>query len=807
MMKRVATVLVILFMAASAHAFFLHGSVPFPGCSFTSSSSTGSCISTLNTSQYLSASGYSIQFSTTDPYGDCTSWSHTNCLYVWQTGTPSGSPWYPIVGNVTSRIPSIVVTKAILCNGDTTPSGNHFYYSVNDYGGAITWFSINASSIYQTIQPCSGIAQYGDFVVNGTTNYYSLTSACSAATANGTVEAKAMPNGMPFWSSDNGRTSLTGCLINQAGVTVTLDSGYISVAGSCDGGAGGSFCVNAANVTISGAGAEVSGFDEATVNDAINMKRDLANNTTIEGSTGNYLVIDCLPAFGGNDSILSGANVGTTTISHVKVQRCGGGVSGAHSVYLSWGGDPVPNPTYCHTVSDFLVVDSAGDTPAVKFDDQCENAQGTLINSAVYCTSSGAGGQCSENQPYDEQCGGNQLVQNNLLEQYGSIASSPDASYMAKVAWGYLGIGGCPLYPTSGTDAIRFDKDIFIYDGVKDLISGGTVWTVCGGYYAHQYCNANSPGSNVSSSTTLTVGTGFKQLSVPAGTSIIDGAPVTITNGANSMLGTVVMGYSCGRDAGVFTCFTGAISGSTLTVSATDNGPTGEQCGTYAASGSVSCTLAVGEVVSGTGVPASTIITAQITGSSGDTCPAADCNGQKGTYSISTSGTVLAEYMGAHGYDSVSGNLLIYSSTASGSGSFNSWTVNYNKATGVCVTSSEIIAGFNSGNPSNQNSQMIMGPGDYTDSGCTGVGADTNTYYDTANATTHNGRYDACAVLSQIANSGWTNCNTAPNSHGAFPYVPDYTQNPPTQAAQAAEAATLGCSGAGTAASPITACP
>lgn len=785
------------------------GSVTPPtNCLFTGSTTSGSCISTGNTSQFLSSgSGFSIEFSTTDPFSDCASWSHTNCLYVWQTSTPSGSPWYPVGGIISGHDTSIAIAKAILCNGDTTPSGNHFYYMVNDYGGATTWFSINGSSIYQTAAPCSGATHFNYFAANGAFNYASLTDACSSVTASGTVEAKAMPAGVPFWSSNTGRPALTQCLVSVAGVVVTLDSGYISVGGSCDGGAGGALCVNAANVTINGAGAEVSGFDEAIANNAINMKRDLANNTTIEGTAGNYFVIDCLPSFGGgNDSIESGANVGNTTIAHVKIQNCGGGVSGAHSVYLSWGGDPFPSSTFCHTVSDLLVIDSAGDTPAIKFDDQCESGQGTLIDSAIYCTSSGAGGQCSENQPYDEQCGGNQLVQNNLLEQYGSIASSPDASYMAKVAWGYLGIGGCPNYPTSGTDAIRFDKDIFIYDGVKDLIAGGTVTTACGGFYAHQYCNANSSGSNVTSTTSLTVGTGFRQLMVPPGTAILDGTPVTIFNGANSMLGTVDMGYSCGRDAGVYTCFTGAISGSVLTVSATDNGPTGEQCGTYANT-TVSCTLAVGQVVSGTSVPASTIITAQLTGSSGDTCPAADCNGQKGTYSISTSGTVSAEFMGAHGYDSASGNLLVYVSTIAGSGSFNSWTVNYNKATGVCVTNSEIIGSFNSGNPSSDNSQMIMGQGDYTDSGCTGTGSDTNTYYDTANATTHNGRHDACAVLSQIANSGWTNCNTAPNSHGAFPYVPDYTQNPPTQATQAAEAATLGCSGAGTAASPITACP
>lgn len=796
-------------MASTSQAFLIRGGTPATSCLFTGSTNSGSCISTANTSQYLSSgSGYSVEWTTTDPQEKCFSNSPT-CLYVYQTNTPSGSAWYPINGIITVINGKNVVTATgitILCNGDTTPSGNHFYYSVNDLNSSTTWFSVNTNQVYQTVSPCSGNAQYNDFVVNGTTGYGSLNSACGNATASGTIEAKPMPTGMPFWSGSSGASvGPNGCVMTKSGVTITLDSGFKWFGGDCDGGAGGIICVNASNVTISGAGATIGGVNEAVAGNVINMKTGDAFDTIIEGASGNPLVLDCLSqTLAGDDSIESGANVGNTTISHVLVQNCGGGVSGSHSVYLSWGGNVIPASTYSHTVTDLQVVNSGGDTPAVKFDDQCEAAQCSAINLAVYCTT--ASGECSQNQPYDQQCGGNQLVQNSLLETHGDTFSNQDASYMAKIAWGYLGFGGCAIYPTTGTDATHFDKDIVIYDGTKDIISGAVVIVGCGSGYAHTGCAANQAASTVTSTTSLTIATGFQQLTVPASTSISDGAPVTITNGSNSMLATVVMGYDCTTPAGANFCVKASISGTTLSVTTVDTGPTGEACGVYKGT-NVSCTLAPGETLTGTGIPAHTTILSQLTGSSGDSCPAADCNGQVGTYLISNSASVSSEFMGAIGYDSGVGNLLVYVSSISGSGSFSSWTVGYNRHTGFCVTNSEIIGSFNSSDGS-INSQMTIGSGVYTDTGCTtSTGTDSNTYYDTASAVTHNGRHDACAVLSQIANSGWINCNTAPNSHGAFPYVPDYTQNPPTQAAQAAEAATLGCSGAGTFASPITGCP
>ena len=107
---------------------------------------------------------------------------------------------------------------------------------------------------------------------------------------------------------------------------------------------------------------------------------------------------------------------------------------------------------------------------------------------------------------------------------------------------------------------------------------------------------------------------------------------------------------------------------------------------------------------------------------------------------------------------------------------------------------------------------LATGSGVYTDTGCTTAsGTDSNTYYGGITGTS-GGRLNACKVLlaaaiADSANYGWNSCNTSPNVNGAFPFVADYTKNPPSHARQVSEAATLGCTGSGTISNPITSCP
>ena len=108
--------------------------------------------------------------------------------------------------------------------------------------------------------------------------------------------------------------------------------------------------------------------------------------------------------------------------------------------------------------------------------------------------------------------------------------------------------------------------------------------------------------------------------------------------------------------------------------------------------------------------------------------------------------------------------------------------------TTACITNSQIVD-----NSTDQTELLEAGPSVFVDSGCTGSGPDTNTYYAGAGG----GRGFACGVATNWPTDGH-NC--------AFPYVPQYIAQNETHDQLVAQAHAAGRCGEGTRGDPIRDC-
>lgn len=683
-----------------ASGFLPRGGTPAPalGCTYLGPATNRSCIQPPDFTDYLEATN--------------TDSSHHFAVYSSNSGAVcSANPAVnPYCLNLEFTTPPDTVwidfgfsTKAVLCNGQQGGSGNFIdvaYAPFSGFGSASAWFmgyDTGGTVQYYQVPPNCGNASLG--FVNHTTagSYASFGDLCSGSSVLGSnagihngdsIEAPAMPTGVPYWTSEG--FSGPTCKIINSGVTLTLDSGFKMFGGSCDGGAGGEICINAANVTVNGAGATVG--LSSSGNNQINMLADTGVNPTFNGASGNPLVMDCQGLSGqaqagaAAEGFQSGRRVGLVTVSHMKIQNCGN----IHAIYLGWGpsGAVPSDPTYCHAFTDVVVKDVYGDAPAIKFDDTCGNQQGTAVNIAVYCTIEGNPSlNCDENQPYDNQCGGWHSITDSYFEMYGQPGSN-DQWVFAKLNWGPFGIQGCPNTP-GVTNSIRFDKDVFTFDGFAYApggLSGGLV-VICGSAHTGNDCNANAATASTTSSSTLTIGTGTVSLTVGTGIA----APQSFT-------------------------------------------------------------------ISQVGTPA---------------------NFMKATLTS---------------YNSSTGALVGTVYATGGSGTASSWNVVGDPHVAVCVTNSQLVGNYTS--ITGVTVPFTMGPGVYVDSGCTGSGPDTNTYYATSNGS--GGRAAVCSQTNWSAGSG-TNC--------AWPFVPAYlsdASDPHDKQVEMARAA--GFCGEGTNTDPIREC-
>lgn len=147
------------------------------------------------------------------------------------------------------------------------------------------------------------------------------------------------------------------------------------------------------------------------------------------------------------------------------------------------------------------------------------------------------------------------------------------------------------------------------------------------------------------------------------------------------------------------------------------------------------------------------------------------------------------------GYTASTGQLQVSVLQANGAGTFASWNVVTAPHAAVCITNSQIVEDdTNYPGPSHN---LEIGPGVYVNTGCTGSGADTNTYYAGQTGTASAGRRSACSASNWSTGSG-TNC--------AFPFVPRYLTENETHDQLVAQARAAGFCGKGTSADPIRAC-
>jgi hypothetical protein len=145
-------------------------------------------------------------------------------------------------------------------------------------------------------------------------------------------------------------------------------------------------------------------------------------------------------------------------------------------------------------------------------------------------------------------------------------------------------------------------------------------------------------------------------------------------------------------------------------------------------------------------------------------------------------------------YNSSTGALVINIEAVNGSGTFASWNVKSPAHAAVCVTNSQIVGNYV--NVPGHSVALVAGPGVFVDAGCTGSGADTNTYYGTSSAGTDDGRSLVCSASNWTAGSR-TNC--------AFPFRPTFlTWETHDDLVQQAHDA--GFCGAGTSSDPISEC-
>ena len=459
-------------------------------CTYAGPNDNLSCISPENTSQYLvNSATHTADYQLTPGGGVCGGASHS-CLNIYQRNRPSGAVWFRYG----------YTTAAVLCRDQETPTlGNYFNFDQPRFGVDAWWQSYDPGgtlTAYQVRAPCSS-GPTADFVNNSTQgHYYTLDTLCAHAAAGNMLEAKPMPRGIPFW--------LAGCDLTSApNVTLMFDAGTKIYGPTCEGGAAG-ICLNSAGVTLRGAGAVVGYNTASNINEIIYVHGYTGKNPVIEGSAGDYFAIDCAGLYGqalagqAPNGILSGPGVNTVTLMHVAVRNCGGGGGQNHAIYFGWGTGSQGDTAYCEDLHDVIVQDAAGDTPAVKIDDTCGTAVGTVANVSIYCTVEGnPRNNCDENEPIDFQCGGWHLVRNSYFEMYGQPGNDDQWAF-SKINWGSLGTHGCQSTAPQ-TDKVRFDRDIFVFDGHASYAEayGGKLIVACGadaaGSTSTGHCNANKP--------------------------------------------------------------------------------------------------------------------------------------------------------------------------------------------------------------------------------------------------------------------------------------------------------------------------
>lgn len=487
-MMRAFSLLVLIYAALAQPSSAYGGTISPDLCPYHGPATNLSCINPAETTHYLvNGANHSAQYELTPQSGVCGGASK-NCLNIYQARRPIGRPWSQIG----------YTTKAILCANQVTPApGSYFNFDQPAFGMDSWWQSYDTGgglTMYQVAVPCS-TGPVAMFVNKMTTkNYYNLETLCRSAFDGNSLEAKAAPPGIPFWRG--------GCSLTVPNVTLTLDAGVKVYQPSCDNGAGG-ICLNAARQTLTGAGATIGYQSVANINEVVDIHADLGKNTNIEGAKGNYLTVDCQGLYGqaipgsAPTGILSGRSVGTVRLAHVRVQNCGAEASGQHhAIYLGWGPSaPADDPSYCEDFSDVVVRDAGGDTSAIKLDDTCSNSRGAITNLSVYCTIEGhPNNNCDENEPIDFQCGGWHFVQNSYFEMYGQPGSN-DQIFFTKVNWGALGRSGCQTTDPR-INNVRFDRDIFVFDGHANYSSafGRRLVVACGSAKDGDDCNANAKG-------------------------------------------------------------------------------------------------------------------------------------------------------------------------------------------------------------------------------------------------------------------------------------------------------------------------
>jgi len=167
---------------------------------------------------------------------------------------------------------------------------------------------------------------------------------------------------------------------------------------------------------------------------------------------------------------------------------------------------------------------------------------------------------------------------------------------------------------------ILASKDLWLiigYPAVNDIGAAGTGCPISPGGGSYPYTNANG-----------VVVTLSNVASVAAG-NILSAVQQAVTAGKKVILSKEPGSVNFNTTPSTVSSFNGQTSTFTLTVNSMTSGTI------YPGS----------QTLAGSGVTASTLITAQLTGTGGAACPDPTCNGGVGTYSISTSQTISAEAM------------------------------------------------------------------------------------------------------------------------------------------------------------------